>query len=97
MTKITGLDELQKQLKEAQRALEAIDGELTTISFNPDDPESIEGAIRQTNEAIDSRVGPYASNPFVEPLIEQMKDHYRQAILDRAAEARLEDSDGDDE
>lgn len=92
MFNITGLDELSKQLTDAQKALEMLDGELGTVSFEPDDPASIEAAIQSVEKIIDDRLGPFASNPIIAPLAEQMKDKYREAIIDRAAEARLKGS-----
>lgn len=89
MLKITGLDKLQKDLKEAQRALSELDGELGTVNFNPHDPASIEAAIQSVYQMVDDRAGQYASNPVVGPLIEQMKETYRENILQKAAEARL--------
>lgn len=71
--KITGLDKLQKNLAEAQRALAAIDGEIGKVSFTPDDPSSIQAAIQQMENMIDEKVGQYASNPIVAPLIEASK------------------------
>lgn len=87
--KITGLDKLQKNLAEAQRALAAIDGEIGKVSFTPDDPSSIQAAIQQMENMIDEKVGQYASNPIVAPLIEASKEAYREAILKKAAAARL--------
>lgn len=49
MLKITGLDKLQKELKEAERALSELDGELGVINFDPHDPASIEAAIHSVN------------------------------------------------
>ena len=97
MFNITGLDELSKQLTDAQKALEMLDGELGTVSFDPDDPASIEAAIQSVETIIDDRLGPFASNPIIAPLAEQMKDKYREAIIDRAAEARLKGSADDAE
>ena len=95
MLKITGLDKLQKNLKDAQRALSELYGELGVVNFDPNDPASIEGAIQSVNRMIDDRLGEYSSNPIVGPLAEQMKEKYRESILEKAAEARLK-SDGDD-
>jgi len=89
MFKITGLNELSSQLTDAQRALEALDGELGTVNFDPGDPASIESAIESVNRIIDERLGQYASNPIIAPLAESMKEKYREAIVDHAAEARL--------
>lgn len=97
MFNITGLDKLSKQLSDAQKALEMLDGELGTVSFDPDDPASIEAAIQSVETIIDDRLGPFASNPIIAPLAEQMKDKYREAIIDRAAEARLNGSKDDAE
>ncbi|MBG0841009.1 hypothetical protein [Ectopseudomonas toyotomiensis] len=90
MFKITGLDKLQRDLEEAQRALGELDGELGTINFNPHDPSSIEAAIQSVYCMVDERAGQYASNPVVGPMIEEMKESYRESILQKAAEARLQ-------
>jgi hypothetical protein len=76
-------------LEEAQRALANLDGDLTTVQFNPNDPGSIEAAIQKVEQTIEERVGHYADNPFVAPLIEQAKEHFREAIIQKAAASRL--------
>ncbi|MBU1396655.1 MAG: hypothetical protein KKE84_11045 [Gammaproteobacteria bacterium] len=93
MFKISGLDELGRQLTDAQKALEALDGELGTVSFDPDDPASIEAAIQSVETIVDEQIGSYASNPIIAPLADEMKEKYREAVIDRAAEARLKGSD----
>lgn len=95
MLKITGLDKLQKELKEAEQALNELDGELGVVKFNPEDPASIEAAIQSVMRMIDNRVEPYAENPIVGSLADQMKESYRENILQKAAEARLQ-SDEDE-
>lgn len=92
---ITGLNKLQKNLKDAERALSELDGELGVVNFDPNDPASIEGAIQSVNRMIDERLGEYSSNPIVGPLAEQMKEKYRESILEKAAAARLQS--GEDE
>src|SRR5262249_52281658 len=87
--KINGLDDLQRQLKEAQTALAGIDGELGTVSFDPEDPASIESAIQQVTRLVDERLGVYSSNPIVGPPIGEMKERYRAGIVERAAAPRL--------
>lgn len=89
MFKIEGLDSLTRQLEEAQQAIAGLDGDLGTVQFNPNDPASIEQAIQDVEHMVDERVQSYASNPMVASLAEQMKEQYRQGILDKAAEARL--------
>ena len=94
MVKITGLDKLTRTLDGAQKAIAAIDGELGAVNFNPNDPGSIEAAIAQMEAMIDERLGDYASNPIVAPMMKGMKERYRDAIIERAAQARME-SDSD--
>ena len=89
MLKITGLDKLQKELKEAGQALSDLDGELGVVNFDPHDPASIEAAIQSVMRMIDSRIEPYADNPFVRSLADQTKENFRETILQKAAEARL--------
>ena len=89
MFKITGLDKLQRELAEAQRALSNLDGELSTFRFDPHDPASIEAAIQSVNQMLDQHAGQYASNPIVGPMIDQMKAAYRESIVEKAATARL--------
>lgn len=91
--KISGLDGLSRQLEDAQKALSELDGELGTVKFNPDDPASIEAAIRQIEDIIDERVGQYASNPFVAPMIDGLKEQYREGIIEQAAAARLNEGE----
>jgi hypothetical protein len=93
MIKITGLDELTRDLDAAQKAFAELDGELGTVNFDPEDPESIESAIVSMEQIVNDRVGRYAGNPIVGPMIEEAKESFRQAILDKAAEARAGGSD----
>jgi hypothetical protein len=86
---IKGLDQLQRDMKQAQIALEELEGTLCSINFDPFDPASIEHSIQKVSDTIDLRVGAYASNPFVAPLIESMKENYRNRIIEQAAEKRL--------
>lgn len=90
MLKIQGLDKLQRQVSEAQKALKDFDGDLGSVKFDPHDPASIQQAIVAMEQMIDERLGVYSSNPLIAPLAEQSKEAYRQAILDKAAAARLE-------
>lgn len=90
MFKITGLEKVQEDLDEAQRAMRDIDGELGAVNFDPHDPASIEAAIQSINHLVDERLGKYYSNPIIAPLAEQMKKMYRDQILKKGAEARLQ-------
>lgn len=87
---ITGFDQLQRQLQAAQEALKRVEGELGTVQFDPNDPESIEAAMRQIDAIIDERLGDYLDNPIIGPLSESMKGKYKEAILEQAQAKRLE-------
>lgn len=88
--KITGLDRFQRDLNEANKAVQALDGELATLEFNPNDPSSVEAAIVQIEQTIDAKIAPYRGNKIVENLATQMKERYRQEICDRAAKVRAQ-------
>lgn len=90
MFKIEGLDNLTRDLETAQKAIDELEGELGTVSFDSHDPGSIEAAIQEMDRLVDERLGPYESNPFVAPLIEGLKETQREAILERASTARIE-------
>jgi hypothetical protein len=85
--KITGLDRLQRQLEEASKAFQALDGKVATLRFSPSDPASTEDAIREIEAAVDTKVAPYRGNTLVESVARQLKEKYRSAIHQRAAEA----------
>jgi hypothetical protein len=88
MVKITGLDSLQRQFKDAQKAFGALDGQFATVSFDPDNPTSVAEAIRTMERAIDAKVAPYRSNPLVANIVPQLKEKYRAAIRERARAAK---------
>lgn len=90
MIKISGLDQLTRQLDEAQEAIADLDGDLGTVNFDPNDPASIESAIQQAEILIDAKIRPWTDNPLVAQVAEGMKEQYRTAIIERAAQARLE-------
>lgn len=89
---------LIKELNQAQKALGCLDGTLTTVEFNPNEPASIHAAIQRVEAAIDQAVSPYLRNPLVQQLTDGMKKSYAGAINERAAAARIEStgSEGND-
>jgi len=97
MFKITGLDNLSRDLEDAQKAISAMDGELGSVRFDPHDPASIEAAIQEVEKLIDERLGSYSSNPIIGPMAEGMKEQYRQGIVDKAAAARTGKDDASGE
>lgn len=89
MFKVEGLDKLQRDLQKAQDALSEIDGEIGSVSFDPDDPASIDAAITSMEKLIDGKLSGFDDSDIVSSLAEQMKEQYRAAILEKAAEARI--------
>jgi hypothetical protein len=88
MLKITGLTELQQDLENAQRAFQALDGEIGSVRFDPNSPQSVEAAIVSMEALIDEKISPYRGNALVENIIPQMKERYRAVILERAGNAQ---------
>ncbi|MEN3951947.1 hypothetical protein [Iodidimonas sp. SYSU 1G8] len=84
-----GLNELMQNMKDLEKAIAALDGEITNVEFDPHDPQSIDLAIQQVEVAIDERVGGYGRSNMIEGLVSEVKERYRQAILDSAAESRM--------
>ena len=97
MFKISGLQEMQDHLTQAQKALEAIDGDIGSVNFDPHDPASVDSAIRSMEAMIDGKLAVYSDNSFVADLAEGMKEQYREGILARAAEYRLQGDAGEEE
>jgi saccharopine dehydrogenase-like NADP-dependent oxidoreductase len=81
---ITGLDEFQRELSNLQHAIESLDGTLATLNFDAADPDSVNEAIRKMEAALDSKAAPYRGNATITSLIEEMKEKFRQEILERA-------------
>jgi len=80
MFNITGLDKLTREMDELAKFAESIDGNLTTVKFNPDDPASVQAAVRQMEAAVDAKAAPYRSNNLVMDLASKSKEQFRQAI-----------------
>ena len=78
--KITGIDE---------EAAETLNGSYP-VSFDANDPVSIETAIQEAYSMLEERASRYAANPMISPMIEAMKEDLRQQILDSAEHQRQE-------
>jgi Predicted nucleotide-binding protein containing TIR-like domain len=84
---IEGLSKLQKQFEDAGRAFEALDGEITAVQFNTSDQASLEAAIADLERTVDAKIAAFAGNPIVDTLARQLRDKYRQHIMERAMDA----------
>ena len=87
--KITGLDQLSKQMKQLEKFTKEIDGSIGEVSFNPFDAESIEHAIVEMENLIDQKSERYLSNSLIVEIVENLKETYRQSIIDKASAVRV--------
>jgi len=93
MAKFKGLDQLTKKIEALSAFAKELDGDIAKVSFDPDDPGSIDRAIAEVEVAIDAKAASYGSNDWVEKIVVQVKENFRARILERAAAARLERDD----
>lgn len=87
--KVTGLNQLSKQIKQLEQFTKEIDGSLGAVHFDPFDAESIEQAIVKMENLIDQKSESYLSNPMIVEIVGNLKENYRQSLIDKATEARL--------
>lgn len=90
---ISGLDDLSNAMKGLQRALGELEGEFGTVSFNPEDPSSIENAISDMRKMVDEKLAKYGSNEIVSSISDEIKERFRGEILRQASNARLKDDE----
>jgi len=85
--KISGIDQLQKQMEEVEHAAASLEDSYE-VTYDANDPASIENAIQEAYSLVDTRASQYQSNPFVAPMIEQLKETLRAQILQDAEQQR---------
>lgn len=90
MFEIKGLNKLTKTLDELKKLSKELDGELGKIQFDVDSAESIEQAIVEMEEIVDKKFESYVSNPVASNMANSLKSSYRQMIIDKASESRIE-------
>ncbi|WP_144156141.1 hypothetical protein [Paraburkholderia sp. BCC1885] len=76
------------------RAADALDAlrQLTiTLSFDRDNPASIEAAIRELDTRIDATVTPFRGNAFIEEAARQIKRECRDHLLLHIAKRDADD------
>ena len=90
MFEIKGLDKLNKTLSELSKVTSELEGELGSIQFDAESAESIELAIVEMENMVDKKFENYASNPVAIDMADGIKAAYRQMIVDKASEARIQ-------
>lgn len=89
--KITGLDDIQREMHLLADVAEALDGEIATLKFDPSNQTSVERAIADMKLAIDQKVSGFRRSAMVDDLVFKLKQKYEQEILSRATGARMND------
>lgn len=79
-------DEMTRILEEAGEGLKALEEEVITTQFDPDDPVSVQAAIDHVEHAIDAKIAPYRGNRLVEEAADQTKAECRTNILQQVAD-----------
>lgn len=87
MIKIDGLQNLSRQLSEFKEACAALE-ESIEIELDSLDPVGVELACAKANTAIDDRLARFAGNTMVIEVADQLKQAYRQKILDHVSNMR---------
>ena len=82
---IEGLDKLQRDLEEATKALQSVDGSIGQISFDPADPRGVEDAVRKMEEMIDERTGPLQPRSLAYQLVAEAKAALANQIRNAAS------------
>ena len=89
------INQFPKELDQAQKALNRLDGALNTVYFDPDEPGSVQAAIHQMEAAVDRCVSAYSRNPFVRELTDGAKENLAEQIMEKASQARSGKMDGE--
>ncbi|OTP74273.1 hypothetical protein [Caballeronia sordidicola] len=74
-------DEMTRILEEAAEGLKALEDEVITAGFDPDDPASVDAAIRHIDNTIDAKVARFRGNRLVEEAADAIKAECRANIL----------------
>lgn len=87
----TGPDSCGKLDDLAADALDALGQVTITLSFDRDNPASIETAICEFNARIDAAVTPFRGIAFIEEVARQIKSECRDRLLQRIAQRDADD------
>jgi hypothetical protein len=79
-------NEMTRLLEEAAEGLKALEDEVITAEFDPNDPASVDAAIRHIDNTIDAKVARFLGNRLVEEAAHATKAECRANILLQAAD-----------
>ena len=81
---VNGFDELERNCEELQELIRSLEGEVTTVRVDPAEPQSIERAVQQMEQAVDRKLIDYQHNPLIAEFLERAKARFREQILMRS-------------
>lgn len=93
MFKIDGLDKIQSELKELGQFTSELNGEIGTVSFDPELPKSVDNAIHQMEKMVDERANRFYSNTTIMGMLSEIKSKFKQQIVDKANSYNAEEED----
>ncbi len=76
----TGLSEFAEHLDDLANFSEVLSGELAKPTFDHDDPESVEKAVRTLETEIDRRLAPFRRNRTAAAMAEEVKRQCAEEI-----------------
>lgn len=85
---VTDLGQLQRGLGDAMRDLRSLDATIATLKFDPDDRSGVNSAIWEMERTIDATTGQHRGNRLVGIITSNLKEKYRQTIVERFMQAR---------
>jgi hypothetical protein len=80
-------ESMTRTLAEAAEGLKALEDEVITTCFDPEDPESIQAAIPYVEDTIDARITRSQGNALVQEAANQVKAECRVNILEQVENA----------
>jgi hypothetical protein len=83
-------DETTRILEEAAEGLKALEDEVITAAFDPNDPTSVQAAIQHIDNTIDAKIARFRGNRLVEEAADAIKAECRANILLQATDRDTE-------
>ena len=80
-------ESMTRTLEEAAEGLKALEEEVITTCFDPEDPESAQAAIQYVEDSIDARIAQFDGNALVQEAANQIKAECRANILEQVENA----------
>lgn len=78
---MSGLDGLPQEIRDPEKAVAAMDGPVREISFEPDDPASVQAAQEVVDRLVNEKVGKFGSASIAHEILEAAKESFRISIL----------------